>query len=87
MRVEQLKAQHLEIEEARLQLEQECAELDREIERHGDGGRACAMPHDVNQRIIADDEALPRFTRASQNIAVVVALLHGISEAAMPEDR
>ena len=43
MRVEQLEAQHQGIEEARLQLEQECVELDREIEHHGDGGRARAM--------------------------------------------
>ena len=57
-----MKAQHLEIEEAPFQLEQEYTELDREIERHGDGGRACAMAHDVNWRIIADDEALLRFT-------------------------
>jgi hypothetical protein len=60
IRVEPLKAQHREIEEAQLQLEQECAELDREIERHGDGGRARAMAHDVNRRIVADEEALPR---------------------------
>jgi len=65
MRVEQLKARHREIEEARLQLEQECVELDREIERHGDGGRARAMARDVNRRIITDDETLPHFARAS----------------------
>ena len=46
-------------------------ELNREIERHGDGGRARAMAHDVNRRIIADDEATPRFAQASQNIAAV----------------
>ena len=40
LQVEQLKARHLKLEEARLQLEQEQAELDREIERHGDGGCA-----------------------------------------------
>ena len=40
LRVEQLKAYHQELEEARLQLEQECVELDREMERHEDGGRA-----------------------------------------------
>ena len=61
--VEQLKAQHQELEEARLQLEQEHVELDREIERHGHGGHACAMAHDVNWRIIEDDEALPHFTQ------------------------
>ena len=68
-------------------LELECEELDREIERHGDGGRARAMARDVNRMIIVDDEALPRFARESQNIAVAAALLHGLLEAAMPEDR
>ena len=64
----------------------EYAEIDREIERHGDGGRARAMARDVNQRIIANDEALPRFAQASQNITTAMALLHGLPEAAMPED-
>ena len=36
---EQLKARHLELEEAWLQLEQESTELDREIEHHEDSGR------------------------------------------------
>ena len=44
LRVEQLKAQHQELEEARLQLKQEHVEL----ERHGDGRRTRAMAHDVN---------------------------------------
>ena len=44
------------------------------------------MAHDVNQRIITDDEALPCFTRVSQSIATAVALLHGLLEAAMPKD-
>ena len=65
MGMEQLKARQQEIEEARLQLVQECAELDREIKHRGDGGRARAMARDVNRRIIADDEALPCFTRVS----------------------
>ena len=71
LRVEQLKAWHQELEEARLQLEQERAEL----ESHGDGGRAHVVACDVNQRIIEDNEALPHFTRLSQNIVAVVALL------------
>jgi len=45
------------------------------------------MAYDVNWRIIADDEALPRFAQASQNIAAATALLHGLLEAATPEDR
>ena len=47
---------------------------------------AHAMARDVNWRIIEDDEALPHFTRASQNIAVATALLRGLSEPATPED-
>ena len=47
---------------------------------------AHAMARDVNQRIIADDETLPHFARASQNIAAATALLHGLPEAATPED-
>ena len=49
--------------------------LEQEIEHHRDGGRACAVARDMNQRIIKDDEALPHFTWASQNITTIVALL------------
>ena len=87
LRVEQLKARHLELEEAQLQLEQERAELDREIEHHGDGGRARAMAHDMNRRIIEDDQVFPHFARASQNIAAAAALLRGPLGPATPEDR
>ena len=85
--VEQLRAQKREIEEAGIQLVQECVEVDREIECHRDGGRARAVARDVNRRIIADNETLPHFTRASQNIAAATALFHGLLEAATPEDR
>ena len=85
--VEQLKAQKQEINEARQQLVREYALVDREIERRGDGGHARAVAHDVNQRIITDDETLPRFTRASHNITTTTALLHGLPKAATPEDR
>ena len=65
--------------------------VDREIERRGDvnrcGPHAGAMAHDVNRRIIADDETLPHLARASQNIAAAMALLHGLLEATTPEDR
>ena len=62
---EQLKAQKWEINEARQQLVREYVLVDREIERCGDGGHASAVAGDVNRRIIADDETLPHFTRAS----------------------
>ena len=84
--VEQLRARHQELEEARLQLEEERTELRREIKRHGDGGRAYTVARDLNRRIIKDDEALPHFTQASQNIAATVALLQGLSEPATPKD-
>ena len=48
---------------------------------------ARAMAHDVNQRTIEDDEALPHFAQTSQNIAAVVAFLWGLLGAPMPEDR
>ena len=65
--MEQLKARHQELEEARLQLKQEHVEL----ECHGDGGCACTVARDVNRRIIEEGEALPHFTQASQNIAAL----------------
>jgi hypothetical protein len=40
--------------------------------------RACAR--DTRRRIVEDDDGLPRFTRASQNIAAVAALLRGLPE-------
>ena len=65
----------------------EYAEVDREIERRGDGGRAHAVARDMNRRIIADDETLPHFVRASQNTAAATALLHGLPKAMTPEGR
>ena len=70
----------------RLQLEQERAELECEIKRHGDGGRARAIAHDINQRIIEDDGGLPHFAQASQNIAFTAALLQRLLEPTTPED-
>ena len=56
-------------------------ELKREIVGAG------AMAHDMNRRIIADDEALPHFTWASQNIAAVAALLKGLPGPTTPKNR
>jgi hypothetical protein len=36
-------------------------------------------------RIIEDDDGLPRFTRASQNIAAVAALYRGLPEPMTPK--
>jgi len=46
-------------------LVQEYVEVDQEIERHRNGGRARIVARDVNRRIIVDDETLPHFARAS----------------------
>ena len=50
-------------------------------------GGARATARTVHQRILTDDGALPHFARASQNIAAATALLHGLPEAAIAEDR
>ena len=65
----------------------EYTEINREIEHRGSGGRAHAMARDVHQRILTNDGTLPHFTRASQNIAAAMALLHGLPEAVTSEDR
>jgi hypothetical protein len=46
-----------------------------------------ARAHDAHRRIVEDNDGLPRFTRASQNIATVVALLQGLLEPMTPEER
>jgi hypothetical protein len=50
-------------------------ELEREIECHGNGGRVHANARDVNRRIIKDDDDLPHFAQASQNIVTMAAFL------------
>ena len=40
------------------------------------------MARDVNRRIIMNDEALPHFARASQNITVVAVLIRTLLERA-----
>ena len=87
VRIEQLRAQKLEIDEARQHLAREYREVDEEIKRRGDGGHARTTARNVHQRIVTDDGALPHFARASQNIAATMALLHGLIEAATPKDR
>jgi hypothetical protein len=45
------------------------------------------VARDVNWRIVEDDDGLPHFTRSSQNIATIMALLRGLPEPTTPEDR
>ena len=87
IRMEQLRAQKLEIDDAGQQLVREYRKIDEEIKRRGDGGHARATARDVHQRILIDDGTLPHFARASQNIAAATALLHSLLEAATFEDR
>ena len=85
--MEQLRAHKLEIDEVGQGLVWEYADINHEIERHEDGGRARAMACTVHQRILTDDRTLPHFAQASQNIAAAMALLHGLPKAATSEDR
>jgi hypothetical protein len=85
--MDRLRARQQELEDARLQLERECVVLECEITRHANGGCARAIACDMNRRIVEDDDDLPHFARASQNIAVAAALLQGLSEPATPENR
>lgn len=45
------------------------------------------MAHDVQQQIMEDNDGLPWFTQASQNIAATAALLCGLLVPATPEER
>ena len=45
------------------------------------------MAHDVQRWIMEDDDGLPRFAWASQNITIAAAILHGLSVPATPEER
>ena len=85
--VEQLRARKREIDEAGQLLVWEYEKVDEEIRHCGDGGHTRVVARDVNQRIITDNETLPHFAWASQNIVAAMALLRGLPEAASPEDR
>jgi hypothetical protein len=41
----------------------------------------------MHWRIVEDDDGLPQFTQASQNIAAAVALLRELLEPVTPEER
>jgi hypothetical protein len=58
--------------------------LGEELDAAGKDG-ACAAACDINRRILEDDEGPPRFTQASQNIAVAGTLLEGLPEQATPK--
>jgi hypothetical protein len=45
----------------------------------------CVRAYDTHRRIIEDDNGLPRFTWASQNIAAVAALLRWLLEPTTPK--
>ena len=87
IRMEQLRAWKLEIDDAGQQPVREYRKIDEEIKRRGDGGHARATAHGVHQKILTDDGTLPHFTRASQNITATTALFHGLLEATTTEDR
>lgn len=59
-----LQARRLELKEARHQLATEEAAITCELLRQAVGGRARAMPRDVNQHIVNDDLGHLQFARA-----------------------
>jgi hypothetical protein len=59
--------------------------LKHEIAQHHD--EVCAHARDEHWRIIKDDDGLPCFIRASQNIAAMAALLRGLPYPATPKRR
>ena len=63
--MEQLRAHQQEIDEAGQGLVREYADINREIERRKDEGRARATARTVHRRILTDDGTLPHFARAS----------------------
>jgi hypothetical protein len=73
--LEQLKAWQQELDDARLALELEHTKLEREITHHRDGESTHNKARDVHRTIIEDNDGLPHFTRANQNIAAAVAFL------------
>ena len=73
LRMEQLRARQQEIDEAGQGLVREYADINREIERRVDRGRARAAARTIHQRILTDDGTLPHFARASQNITAASA--------------
>jgi hypothetical protein len=68
-RMNQLQERQRELETTWLHLEEEHGALKHEIAQHHD--EVCARAHNAHRRIIEDDNGLPRFSRASQNIAAV----------------
>jgi hypothetical protein len=63
--LEQLWARQQELEDARLQLEEEHTELEREIARHRDDRPMRKWARGVHRRIVEDDDGLLYFARAS----------------------
>jgi hypothetical protein len=58
--MEQLQAWQHELEEAHRGLEEERAQLEREIMQcRAEGGRARARSHDIHRRIVEDGDGLP----------------------------
>jgi len=65
VRMEQLRARKLEIDDAGQQLVREYRNIEEEIKRREDGGHARTSARDVHLRILIDDGTLPHFARTS----------------------
>ena len=82
-----LIARQKELEEAQTQLEQEHAEIERDLRRRTDGGRARAHASEVNHKIMEDRQGSPVFARSIQNIAAAAALLKALPVARTLEEQ
>lgn len=72
----QLCAWQQELEQNRRELERQQADLLGELERtRAEETRACARARDIRRRIMEDDDGLPHFEWASQNIAAAATIL------------
>ena len=85
--LEQLQVRQRELDDARHGLELERAQLERELEHHHDGGCVRTGARDAHRRIVEDDDGLPRFARAGQNIAAAAALVRGLPAPTTPEEQ
>lgn len=86
--LEQLQARQRELDESRCEVEWERSQLEQGIEHHrAEQGRARAMALDLQRRIVEDDDGLPLFAQASQNIAAAAALLSGLPTPVIPQER
>jgi hypothetical protein len=87
LRMEQIQARQQELEDARLELELEHDQLERELARHRGNPTPSSLPVTCDGGSPETTMAPPCFARASQNIATAAALLRVLPEHGTPKER